>query len=70
MYNKNDFKIYERDFVLMAWNKSTELVRDYQVYAEQIEKENKGISEMFKSFAKDEAEHASRLLEILRELDK
>ena len=37
MDTKNGFTITNRDHVLRAWQNSTELVRDYQVYAHERE---------------------------------
>ena len=37
MDTKNGFTITNRDHVLRAWQNSTELVRDYQAYAHELE---------------------------------
>lgn len=66
MNDRNGFIISNRDRVLRAWENSTELVRDYKAYAEEM-KEDEQLSELFLEFAKDEAYHASTLLDILQE---
>jgi rubrerythrin len=68
MNDRNGFIISNRDRVLRAWENSTELVRDYKAYAEEM-KEDKRISNLFLEFAKDEAYHASKLLKILEEAE-
>ena len=40
MDTKNGFTITNRDHVLRAWQNSTELVRDYQAYAHELEEDN------------------------------
>ncbi len=70
MDNKNGFTITNRDHVLRAWQNSTELVRDYQAYAHEMEKNDKGLTKLFSEFAEDEALHASKLLDLLREYEK
>ena len=70
MDNKNGFTINKRDRVLRAWENSTELVRDYQSYANQMENEDKSAAKLFAEFAEDEALHASKLLKILQGYEK
>lgn len=67
MDDKNGFVITNRDRVLRAWENSTELIRDYQLYAHEME-EDENLSQMFGEFAEDEAMHASKLLEVLRKM--
>ena len=62
---KNGFIVTTRDRVLRAWENSTELVRDYEVYSKQIT-DSSEISSLFGDFAEDEAKHAAKLLELLR----
>ena len=52
--------------VLRAWQNSTELVRDYQAYAHELEEDNSALAKLFSEFAEDEAEHAAKLLDLLR----
>ncbi|MBQ2764070.1 MAG: rubrerythrin [Firmicutes bacterium] len=66
---KNGFVVSTRDRVLRAWENSTELVRDYEVYSKQIT-DNSVVSSLFGDFAEDEAKHAAKLLELLRGFEK
>lgn len=70
MDTKNGFTITNRDHVLRAWQNSTELVRDYQAYAHEIEEDNKELAKLFSEFADDEAVHAAKLLDLLRGYEK
>lgn len=54
MHTKDGFTLTNRDHVLIAWQNSTELVRDYQAYAHEIEKDNKELAKLFSKFADDE----------------
>lgn len=70
MDTKNGFTITNRDHVLRAWQNSTELVRDYQAYAHEIEEDNKELAKLFSELADDEAVHAAKLLDLLRGYEK
>ncbi len=70
MDSKNGFTITDRDHVLRAWQNSTELVRDYQAYAHELEEDNKELAELFCQLAMDEAVHAAKLLDLLRGYEK
>ena len=70
MDSKNGFTITNRDHVLRAWQNSTELVRDYQAYAHELEEDNEELSKLFSAFAEDEAAHAAKLLDVLRGYEK
>ena len=70
MDSKNGFTITNRDRVLRAWQNSTELVRDYQAYAHEIEEDDKELAKLFFEFGDDEAVHAAKLLDLLREYEK
>ena len=70
MDTKNGFTITNRDHVLRAWQNSTELVRDYQAYANELEDDNSALAKLFSEFAEDEAEHAAKLLDLLRRYEK
>ena len=61
MDTKNGFTITNRDHVLRAWQNSTELVRDYQAYAHELEEDNSALAK---------AEHAAKLLDLLRRYEK
>ncbi len=58
-----ELRITTRDRLLRAWQNSTELVRDYQNYSDEVEEEK--IKKLFAHYAEDEALHASELLELL-----
>ena len=70
MDTKNGFTITNWDHVLRAWQNSTELVRDYQAYAHELEEDNSALAKLFSEFAEDEAEHAAKLLDLLRRYEK
>lgn len=63
---KNGFTITNRDHVLRAWQNTTELVRDYQAYAREMEHDDGALSQSFARLAEEEAVHAEKLLQILR----
>ena len=44
MDTKNGFTITNRDHVLRAWQNSTELVRDYQAYAHELEEDSSALA--------------------------
>ena len=69
MQGKDGFKVSTRDMVLRGWQNSTELVRDFQNYARQIDGDDE-IADMFAGFAEDEAMHASQLLKYLRNYER
>lgn len=69
MDSKNGFTITARDHVLRAWQNTTELVRDYQAYAHEMDESDKELAQLFAAFAEDEAVHATKLLELLREYE-
>lgn len=66
MDRKNGVTITNRDHVLRAWQNSTELVRDYQAYAHELEEEDKALATLFSEFAEEVAAHATKLLDRLR----
>lgn len=70
MDSKNGFTITDRDHVLRAWQNTTALVRDFQAYAHEVEKSDKNLAQLFAGFAEDEAEHAAKLLDLLRKYEK
>ena len=61
MDTKNGFTITNRDHVLRAWQNSTELV---------LEEDSSALAKLFSEFAEDEAEHAAKLLDLLRRYEK
>lgn len=66
MGNQKEIVITTRDKLLRGWENSKELVRDFENYSKEIEDDPR-VSELFASFAEDEALHASRLRELLHE---
>ena len=60
--------ISTRDRVLRAWQNTMELVRDYQLYAKEIE--DKEISDLFSRCAESECRHASAFHDILLKMAK
>lgn len=70
MDNKNGFTITKRDCVLRGWMASTELVRDYQEYAEDFQHGDKRLAELFCAYAEEEANHAAEFLKLLRSYEK
>lgn len=69
MDHKNGIRITTRDRLLRAWENATELVRDFQNYAMEIQ-DNAEAVKLFSEFAEDEALHAAKLLDILRGYEK
>ena len=67
MEQKHRIRITPRDRVFQAWEDSMELVRNYESYAKEIREEP--VSGMFRQFAEDEGQHASRLLETLHQYE-
>ena len=63
--NKNEVEITTYDRLLRAWENSMELVRDYEMYSKRIEDDN--VKQVFKQFAEDEGNHATKLRDMLLE---
>ena len=55
--------ISARDRVMRAWQNTMELVRDYQLYAKEIEDQE--ISDLFSRCAETECRHAAEFHDIL-----
>lgn len=70
MDNKNGFTISNRDRVFSTWERTMELVRDMQVYSNEIGDENIPLSRLFAELAEEEAAHAAKLLQLLREFEE
>ena len=70
MDHKNGFTFTKRDCVLRAWLASTELVRDYQEYAEDLQHEDRELALLFNAYAEEEALHAAEFLKRLRSYEK
>jgi rubrerythrin len=63
--NKNEVEFTTYDRLLIAWENSMEMVRDFEMYSKRIEDEP--VKEVFKQFAEEEGMHASKLREMLLE---
>ncbi|WP_010243214.1 ferritin family protein [Acetivibrio cellulolyticus] len=61
--NRNEVEFTTYDRLLIAWENSMEMVRDFEMYSKRIEDQK--VKEVFKQFAEDEGMHASRLRELL-----
>ncbi len=68
MEEKHGIKITTRDRLMRAWQNSTELTRDYELYSKEIDSDERA-SAMFANFARDESLHAAKLLSLLHEYD-
>lgn len=68
MDTKCEIKITTRDRLLMAWENSMELVRDFENYSKEI-KDDGRVAGVFAGYAEEEGSHAAKLLEILHEYD-
>lgn len=68
MEERNGLTITTRDRVLRAWQNSTEMVRDFEIYSQEIS-DNREVAALFARFAEDEGHHAAKLLKILRDMD-
>ncbi len=58
--------ISDRDRVLRAWQNTMELIRDYQLYAREIQ--NPTISELFSRMAETECRHGADLHDLLKQM--
>lgn len=65
MHQNTAVNITTRDKLLRAWQQSTELTRDFEVYSREI-RDNDSAAMMFSTFAEEEAKHAAKLLGMLR----
>jgi hypothetical protein len=63
--NRNEVEFTTYDRLLIAWENSMEMVRDFEMYSKRIEDEP--VKEVFKQFAQEEGMHASKLREMLLE---
>ncbi|NCA93271.1 rubrerythrin [bacterium] len=68
MEERNGLTITTRDRVLRAWQNTTELVRDFETYSQEIDN-NREVASLFAQYAEDEGHHAAKLLNVLREFD-
>ncbi len=63
--NRNEVEFTTYDRLLIAWENSMEMVRDFEMYSKRIEDDK--IKEVFKQFAEEEGMHASKLREMVLE---
>lgn len=61
--NRNEVEFTTYDRLLIAWENSMEMVRDFEMYSKRIEDQQ--VKEVFKQFAEEEGMHASKLREML-----
>lgn len=67
MVNEQDrhrIEITLRDRLLRAWENSMEMARDFEGYSDEFSYEE-NYSKLFSQYAVEEAEHASKLKELL-----
>ncbi len=57
--------ITTRDRVLRAWQNTMELIRDFQLYAKEVEEP--ALSNLFSRFAEEEGQHAAAFHDWLME---
>lgn len=53
---------------MRAWENSMELVRDYRDYIGEVS-DDQELTELFRRMAKEEAEHASALKDVLHKME-
>ena len=58
--------ISDRDRVLRAWQNTMELIRDYQLYAREIE--DPALSALFSRLAEAECRHGADLHDVLKKM--
>lgn len=63
--NRNEVEFTTYDRLLIAWENSMEMVRDFEMYSKRIEDDK--VKEVFKQFAEEEGMHASKLREMVLE---
>lgn len=67
--NEKEIKITPRDRLLMAWENSMEMVRDFETYSNELKEASPRISAVFSEYAEEEGYHAARFKKLLAELD-
>lgn len=65
MDEKHGIKISVRDRVLRVWENTMELVRSFELYSQEILREDKNTARLFERYANEEGIHAAELLKIL-----
>ena len=66
--NEKEIVITPRDRLLMAWESSMEMVRDFETYSKELENESPRLSSVFSEYAEEEGYHAARFRKLLEEL--
>lgn len=59
-----EIKITTHDRLLMSWEKSMEMVRDFQMYADEVKDDNK-VKQAFYDMAENSCQQASQLRDLL-----
>ncbi len=68
--NKNGFTMTCRDHIMVAWLESTNLVSNFRDSAHDTVESDRYLSQLFDSYAKEEALHAAKFLEMLKSYEK
>lgn len=66
MQHHEPIHLSSRDRVLRAWQNTMEAIRDYQLYAKDVEEP--AISDLFSRLAEAECRHAADLHDVLKEM--
>ena len=67
--NEKEIVITPRDRLLMAWENSMEMVRDFETYSKELKEESPRLSAVFSEYAEEEGYHAARFRKLLCELE-
>ena len=62
MHTTQKLELTTYDRILMTWEESKELVRDFESYSKIVDEPE--VAEIFAKFAEDEGHHAAKLLEL------
>lgn len=62
MHTTQKLELTTYDRILMTWEDSKELVRDFESYSKIVDEPE--VAEIFAKFAEDEGHHAAKLLEL------
>lgn len=66
MQHHEPIHISTRDRVLRAWQNTMELIRDYQLYAAEIQ--DPAVSQLFSRLAEEECHHGAQLHDVLKQM--
>lgn len=67
--NEKEIVITPRDRLLMAWENSMEMVRDFETYSKELKEKSPRLSAVFSEYAEEEGYHAVRFRKLLCELE-